>query len=204
MTTMQAGAGPRPVISAEAELRRAFLAELFLIPEGQRLLLCQQCGTCTGSCPVARVMDVPPREMVARFRAGDLRGIVGSRSIWLCSSCYSCTTRCPVGIRLTDIVYSFKRLAVARRLIPQRLPVLALPAAFIGSVRRFGRNHEPSFMLGYYARTGPLGLLKQARTGLALFLKRRLPVIPKRIRAREELRGILRRAESIAPHAAGA
>ena len=37
-----------------------------------------------------------------------------SRTIWLCASCYACTTRCPAGIKITDIIYALKRLAMAR------------------------------------------------------------------------------------------
>lgn len=189
-------------VAVERELAQAFAAEMALLPDGPRIARCLQCGTCTGSCPSAHVMDIPPREMVAHFRTGNLGAVLGSRSIWLCSSCYACTTRCPVGIKLTDIVYTFKRLALARGLQPRRLPVVALPDAFIGSVRRFGRNNEPWFMIRYFWLTGLWGLVRRAGSGLALLRKGRLPIVPVRIRGRDQVREILRRTAAPAPSAA--
>lgn len=197
VTTIEHGGGSRPAAAGESDLRRAFLAELELIPEGRLLARCQQCGTCTGSCPVSYAMDISPREMVARFRAGNLTELVGSRSIWLCSSCYACTTRCPVGIKLTDIVYTLKRLAVARRRVPSRLPVLALPAAFIESVRWLGRNSEAWFMLAYYRRTGFLQAFGKLGVALALLRRGRLPLRPSPMKGRREVRDILRRAAAM-------
>ncbi len=75
----------RGLSAAEAKLRRAFIAEVELIPGGRRISRCLQCGTCTGSCPVSYAMDISPRELIARFRAGDISGILSSRSIWLCA-----------------------------------------------------------------------------------------------------------------------
>jgi heterodisulfide reductase subunit C len=189
--------GARTIGAAEPELRRAFLAEVELIPGGRRISRCLQCGTCTGSCPVSYAMDISPRELIARFRAGDIESILRSRTIWLCASCYACTTRCPAGIKITDIIYALKRLAMARGLKPARYPVFALAESFVEVVTRFGRNSEPRLMARYYRRAGLLRALRQAGLAWRLWRRGRIKLGTSRVRGLESLRKILRRAEEL-------
>jgi heterodisulfide reductase subunit C len=181
----------------EPALRQEFLAEVEHIPGGRRISRCLQCGTCTGSCPVSYAMDLSPREVIARFRAGDIRSVLASRSIWLCASCYACTTRCPVGIKVTDILYALKRLAADRRLVPGRYPPLAMAGSFVAMVRRFGRNHEPLLLVRYFLLTGFRGMLAQLPLAWALLRRGRLPLLPRRIRGMADLRRIIAHAERI-------
>jgi heterodisulfide reductase subunit C len=188
----------------DTDLERAFLTELAQVPGGARIARCLQCGTCTGSCPVAPAMDISPRRMIARYRAGDIGAVLRSTSIWLCASCYGCTTRCPAGIKVTDMVYALKRLAVARGLTPDREPVFAFPDTFTTIVERYGRNNEPRMMLAYFRRAGLLGLLRNAGTALRLLRRGRLPLRASRIRGLAQLRAMIRRAEALEPARAGA
>ncbi|MDP3775838.1 MAG: 4Fe-4S dicluster domain-containing protein [Gemmatimonadales bacterium] len=197
MTTAHVVGDVRGMSTAEHELRRAFLAEVESIPGGRRISRCLQCGTCTGSCPVSYAMDISPRELIARFRAGDIGTILRSRTIWLCASCYACTARCPVGIKITDIIYALKRMAMARGLRPSRYPVFALAESFVTVVKRYGRNNESRLMALYYSRAGILRALKHVGLALRLLRKGRLPLRARRIRGLEGLRKILRRAEAL-------
>ncbi len=181
----------------EPELRREFLAAVEHIPGGRRISRCLQCGTCTGSCPVAYAMDLSPREVIARFRAGDITAVLESRSIWLCASCYACTTRCPVGIKVTDILYALKRIAADRRLRPGRFPPLAMAGSFVAMVRWLGRNHEPLLLARYFLLTRFRGMLGQLPLAWALLRRGRLPLLPRRIRGMDGLRRIIARAEAI-------
>ena len=126
----------------EEDLRSAFWDQIHSFPEGDKIRNCLQCGTCTGSCPVSDAMDITPRETVALFRAGLLTEILHSRTIWICASCYSCTVRCPVGIRVTDSLYALKRIAMEKKIYPDKFPVYALSKAFIKNIYRYGRNYE--------------------------------------------------------------
>jgi len=189
--------GPREIGGAEHELRRAFLAEVELIPGGRRISRCLQCGTCTGSCPVSYAMDISPRELIARFRAGDIGAILRSRTIWLCASCYACTTRCPAGIKVTDIIYALKRLAMARGIRPARYPVFALAESFVDVVTHYGRNNEPRLMALYFLRAGPLRALGQVGLGWRLWRRGRLRLGASRVRALADLRKILQCADKL-------
>src|SRR4030067_338721 len=127
---------------SERELRGAFLSQLEVIPGGDKIKACIQCGTCTGSCPVSYAMDISPRQVIAMFRAGAIEELLRSRTIWICASCYHCTLRCPAEIKVTALLYALKRIAIERGIFPRNFPVHTLPEAFTEEVRRRGRDHE--------------------------------------------------------------
>ena len=71
-------------------------------PDGERLKLCLQCGSCSGICPFGYAMDYPPHRLIAMLRADRTAPVLKSDTIWLCMSCYACTTVCPAQIPLTS------------------------------------------------------------------------------------------------------
>jgi heterodisulfide reductase subunit C len=142
-------------------------------------------------------MDISPRQVIARYRAGDVSTVLTTTSIWLCASCYGCTSRCPAGIKVTDMVYALKRLAAARGIAPSREPVFAFPDAFTSVVRRYGRNNEPRFLIAYNRRAGWMGLVRNGVLGLRLLLKGRIPLRATRIRGHGQLVGIMDRAAAL-------
>lgn len=179
--------------------RKAWLKTFWLqisnIPGGQKIKRCLQCGTCTGSCPVSSTMDITPREVIALFRAGDLESILKSRTIWICASCYACTVRCPVGIKVTDILYALKRVAMENNLFPPRFPVHALSRSFVALINYFGRSYEPGLLILYSLRTQPLKLFSLLPLAWKLWRHGRISFWPRRIKQRRELRAILKEAE---------
>jgi len=166
---------PGQLTPRESELRAAFLAEVDRIPGGDRLRRCIQCGTCSGSCPVSYAMDVQPRQLVAYFRAGSLDTILRSRTIWLCASCYACTVRCLSGIKVTDLIYGLKRMALEGRARAEREPVAVLAREFVHVIRRRGRNDEMQLLLRYCLRVSPGRLLGLIPLGWRLLRAGRLP-----------------------------
>jgi len=183
--------------ATERDLRRRFLEEVHLVPGGDRISRCLQCGSCTGSCPVSYAMDIPPRMVVALFRAGRIEEILRSRTIWICASCYMCTTRCPQAIKITDLLYALKRTALDTKVYPDRFPVYWLSKNFVRIVNRFGRNHEILLLLLYYLRRNPFGLLRLFPMGMALFRKGRVSLFPSKIKGVKTIREILRSAEAL-------
>jgi len=156
----------------------------------EQIKSCIQCGTCSASCPTAYAMDYTPRWIIAALRAGQWERVLRSNTPWLCASCYYCTVRCPSGIEFTDLMYALKRLAIERGIYPKGSPVLY--QAFTSTVDRYGRSAEMELMACYYLRTlNPLGLIKMAPLGLRMLLKGRLPLLPHRIRGRQELAKML-------------
>jgi heterodisulfide reductase subunit C len=177
----------------ESELRFAFLEQVELIPGGHKIKQCIQCGTCTGSCPVSYAMDITPRRTIAMFRAGEIESILRSNTIWICASCYACTVRCPAGIKITDMMYAFKRLAMERSIYPRNLPVRALSSSFVRIVNKYGRNQEVNLLLRFGLKTNPTKLIAQAPLGWRLWSKGRVSLKTSKIKDRKQLSSIIRR-----------
>lgn len=171
-----------------ADLGAAFLNHLYQIPGGEKIKLCIQCGTCSGSCPTSAYMDYTPREIIASLRAGLLERVIHSNTVWLCSSCYYCTTRCPSGIKFTDIMYELKRLGIKHNLLPPRVAAPVIAKGFIKIVNAFGRLNEGLLIALAVLTTNPLKIFRLAPLGLKLFLKGRLRVFPERIKGAAELK----------------
>jgi heterodisulfide reductase subunit C len=188
-----------PLPKKEAELRAAFWDQMATFPDGYKIRNCIQCGSCTGSCPVAHAMDITPREIVALFRAGFLEDILRSKAIWMCASCYACTVRCPVGIRVTDNLYALKRLAEQKGIFPKRFPAHQLGKAFVANIQRYGRNWELFLGFQYYLTTNPKMLLSPNLQGFALRMmsRKRLGLKPVRIKKMHEVRAIIKKAQSM-------
>ncbi len=182
---------------AEGELRQAFLDQVDRIPGGELLNRCIQCGTCSGSCPVTYAMDFSPREVIGMFRAGAIEPLLESRTIWICASCYQCTARCPSNIKITDLLYALKRIAIEKKILPRHFPVYVLSETFARMVRRYGRNYEAGLLLGFFLKTRPMGLLSLTGDGLALWRRGRLPARPRKIKGIEGLRRIIAKAETV-------
>jgi len=157
------------------------------MPAGEKIKICQQCGTCTGSCPTSSMMDYGPREVIAAFRAGMIDKVVKSNTIWLCTSCYSCTVRCPAGIKITDLMYELKRLGIKYDLLPKDTRNPAMTRYFIDNVLRYGRNHEVGLMARFMLAKDWSMPFNFAGLGIKLFTSGRLPLLPKQIRGKEEI-----------------
>jgi heterodisulfide reductase subunit C len=188
---------PGILSTTEATFREVFLEQVKLIPGGERLNRCIQCGTCTGSCPVSHAMDLSPRQVIALFRAGDLGTIMKSRTIWICASCYACTTRCPSGIKITDIVYALKRTAMEKNIVSVAPQVQRLARIFTGILMKYGRLHEGTLIRKYYLRTNPFGFLELIPLAGKMWKSKRVALFPRRIREHASLARIIRKAQEI-------
>lgn len=70
-------------------------------PDGERIKMCIQCGSCSGVCPFGYVMEYPPHGMIAMVRADLLGDLLKADTGWMCVSCYACTQVCPQKIPVT-------------------------------------------------------------------------------------------------------
>jgi heterodisulfide reductase subunit C len=186
---------PGKLSQKEEDLRASFLRQLEAIPNSEKIKSCIQCGTCTGSCPVSYAMDISPREVIALFRAGDLETLLHSKTIWVCASCYACQTRCPSLIKVTDIMYALKRLAIEKNIYPPHFPVYSLSKTFVNIMNRFGRLHEPLFLVAFLMQTNPFKLFSFMPLGLRMAKRKRIAYIPSRIKNIDSFKKIIKKAE---------
>jgi heterodisulfide reductase subunit C len=163
------------------------LAQEFLqSPKGAKLLHCIQCGTCSGSCPLAHRMDHAPRELFALLRDGDMEAVLASNTPWFCVSCYQCMVRCPQQIPVTDIMYVLKQMAAERGLSPSGHKLPDLYRAFFREIEAHGRVSEARVMARYGSRH-PIDMLGKAGLGLKLLARGRLELFPHSIHKRTNL-----------------
>jgi heterodisulfide reductase subunit C len=180
----------------EEAMDHDFLDEVYGIPGGEKIKDCIQCGTCSGSCPVSWAMEESPRQIFAMIRAGMRDKVLDSLTIWTCASCYQCAERCPQEIRITDIMYMLKRMAI-REERKRSKNARALSECFVDVVNKYGRNRETELMVRYALRTDPLGSVALAPVGYNLLVRGRLPLGGTRIRAIEGLRKIVAKAQEL-------
>lgn len=178
-------------IKYQAQLDPGFADDIASIPGGEKLFSCIQCGTCSAACPVSTYMDYTPRKIVAMSRAGFKGEVLSSHTTWLCASCYACTVECPKQIKITDIMYAIKRLAIREGVYPKRFPVPVLAREFFRAVKNDGRQSEGYLLLNFYLRTNPFNMLKQVVLGTRLFFQGRISVTKDSIKRKEELEKLL-------------
>lgn len=192
--------GPRAraaVAQSNRILREKLRDSLERMPGGDRIDCCIQCGTCGGSCPVSWAMDYTPREIINLFRTRDMDTILKSTAIWICSSCYQCAARCPSDIKITDLMYALKRLAIDQGISPNGFSGHLFSQAFVEQVRKYGRNYEAGLIGKYFMRSGIFQAIKRAPSGWRMFRKGRLMIRPRKIKDLDALRRIIARAEQM-------
>ncbi|MFH1673585.1 MAG: 4Fe-4S dicluster domain-containing protein [Pseudomonadota bacterium] len=82
---------------------------------------CFGCQNCTTICPVVGNYDNPektlgllPHQIMCCLGLGLLDMASGPRMLWDCVTCYQCQEHCPQNVRVTDLLYQLKNLAVKR------------------------------------------------------------------------------------------
>jgi quinone-modifying oxidoreductase subunit QmoC len=179
-------------VKYEEELDPGFLAEIKKISGCEEIDACIQCGTCSSSCPMSIYMDYPPRKIIAMVKSGFKDEALRSFTIWLCPSCYTCQVRCPAKIKITDVMYALKRLAIENKVYPSRFPIPVLDREMSRLIAKNGRNSELWLILNLYLKSGnPFGMLKMAPLGLKLMKTGRMSLKKESIKNRKQLKSLL-------------
>ncbi len=105
--------------------------------DAEKLRYCYGCGTCTASCPVAKVIpeSFNPRGLLQKIFF-DLSKTLAEDELWLCAWCYSCYERCPQGIKTTEIFLLTRNLAVEKGYFPKQ------PTNLVKQILKSGRTLE--------------------------------------------------------------
>lgn len=105
------------LISGIAEEKRLFE----LSEEGRSFSYCFSCKTCTTSCPLIlysegspkEFLDLVPHQIMHALSLGMLDPVFKSKMLWKCLGCYKCQENCPQGVKITDIFYELKNMALS-------------------------------------------------------------------------------------------
>jgi heterodisulfide reductase subunit C len=165
-------------------------------PGDTHLELCIQCGTCGGSCPSGPDMDFSPRQVFAMIRAGMKDEALSCNTPWYCVSCYLCTVRCPQEIKITDLMYTLKTMAIEEGKVTVN-PAKDWSETFIGYVESYGRSFEFGLASRHSMRHMPLSMADAASLGVGLLTKGRMDMTPHKIEGLQDLRAILQRAKEL-------
>lgn len=96
-----------------ADMDPSLKYELSKIPGAEKLLLCIQCGTCTGDCPVSkRVPEFSPRAIAKMAALGMKEALFAGDLLWLCAQCYACYEECPENVKPSEIIGALRKMAV--------------------------------------------------------------------------------------------
>jgi len=136
-------------------------------------------------------MDLTPRRVMHLTRGGFKDAVLSSNTIWVCSSCYSCTVECPKEIRITDIMYALKRLAIEEKTYPAKFAIPVLARAFHVMVAEHGRVNESRLAAKMFLKTQPLMLLRSSGLGRKLMARGRFSLKQEHIEQREDMRELI-------------
>jgi heterodisulfide reductase subunit C len=178
-----------------------FLDEITSTAGGENIMLCMQCGACTGSCPTANKMDYTPAELIAMIQAGLKDEVLSAKAPWYCLSCYSCTARCPRGVKITNLMHAILRLSMKYNKADRTSVTPKLYRTFTENVYNKGRITELKMMIRFFLRTNPFKAVKLTRVGIDLLSHRRIsmanPKLSKASMAQIQL--ILDKAANLGP-----
>ena len=141
-------------------------------------------------------MDHTPRQLFAMLRAELEEDVLASNTPWFCVSCYLCTVRCPQDIKITDIMYTLKTLAVAEGRTAANT-ARDFSETFIGYVERFGRSFEFGLATRHSLAHMPTSIPGVVELGLGMMTKGRLDMTPTKIENLGQLHKILDRAKEL-------
>jgi heterodisulfide reductase subunit C len=157
--------------------------------------LCYHCHKCTAGCPVAYKMTYGPDRLLRLVQLGHKERLLTSPDIWLCASCETCGTRCPNEIDIAAVVDALRQIAQTEGAAIAAPATTRFHAIFLGAVRQLGRSHEASVLVLHKLAT--LNLLADVGAGLRLILKRKIPILPKRLKGVREVKDIFAAAEEM-------
>lgn len=163
---------------------------------GNPIRTCIQCGTCSGSCPVAPFMDHTPRRLIAMVNADLEDEVLASNTYWYCASCYQCTVRCPRGIDIAEVMYALDRYSLKKNRYKKGLVGPGFSETFVNIVHGTGRSYEPLLAPSYIFSYGPKGFFGEVQTAMGLMLKGRIPLLPSRVKRLQGFRQMFSRASS--------
>ncbi|MGB5158527.1 4Fe-4S dicluster domain-containing protein [Desulfobacterium sp. N47] len=80
---------------------------------------CFSCENCSTVCPVVRnyenpeeVLGMLPHQIMRSLDLGLKDLALGSKMLWDCVTCYQCQEHCPQGVKVTEVFYELKNMAL--------------------------------------------------------------------------------------------
>ncbi len=160
---------------------------------GQQVELCYHCHKCTAGCPVIEQMSYGPDRVLRMVALGEEDALLKSSDIWLCAGCYTCATRCPNDIDISAVMDALRQIAT-RQGVPAAEPdVVLFHRLFMSMVKTLGRSYEGG-TLGLFKVLSHVPLMNDVPAGVNLFIRGKVPLMPKSSGKTTEIREIFERS----------
>ena len=165
---------------------------------GIKVSSCYQCKKCTNGCPVTFAMDIYPDQIIRLIQMGQYQKVLNCNTIWICAACETCTTRCPNEVDIAGTMDYLKEKAIDAGIsVPQPLTYI-FHRSFLDDIKKRGRVFEGGMMQSYMLRSGELvrklktgEITEEIRLGYNMLRKGRMPLIPRGIKGKAEIKKIL-------------
>jgi Fe-S oxidoreductase len=82
------------------------------LAQKHKLLECIQCGTCTGSCPVAKKANLNVRRYMREVATLGKLTQHPQNELWSCTTCSTCGVRCPKDLNPCEFLIDIRGMAV--------------------------------------------------------------------------------------------
>ncbi|MCJ7624491.1 MAG: 4Fe-4S dicluster domain-containing protein [Anaerolineaceae bacterium] len=172
----------------------SFLNQVNEISE-QTIQLCNHCHKCTSGCPVVPEMRFGPDQILLMVQLGEKEETLKSPDIWICASCETCGTRCPNEIDISRVMDALRHLAHQEKVSVGEPNALKFHRLFLFLLQYLGKMHEASLMIFYKVWTQ--SFLTDMDNGIVMLLKGKIPIFPKPVKDRDEIKNIFERVQKI-------
>lgn len=109
------------VLISVTPMDKAFKKQAAETASGSTFAYCFSCENCTTVCPVVKAYENPqeavgvlPHQIMRSLGLGIKDLALGSPMLWNCLTCYQCQEHCPQGVKVTDVLYELKNMAVKK------------------------------------------------------------------------------------------
>ena len=137
---------------------------------------CYQCKKCTSGCPVAKLTESPPSEIVRRLQLGAGNELLESDLVWMCLSCETCYARCPMEINIASVIDALRFLARETGAPMPKGNMALFNRAFLRMVKTFGRSYDLPMIAAYKIGTG--NIMQDTEKFPAMLRKGKLALLP--------------------------
>lgn len=156
--------------------------------------LCFHCHKCTAGCPVSAEMTYGPDRILRMIHLGHKAAVLASPDIWLCLSCETCGARCPNEIDIAHVMDALRQLARAEGVRPAQPRLALFHDIFLQVIRLTGQLHEAGMLGVYKVLSGDL--FSDLLAGGQLFLKGKIPIVPRFSRPGEMLKRVFEKGKN--------
>ena len=155
---------------------------------GNEFNRCFHCRCCGSGCPFIKAMDQPPNAVIRMLQFGLVDEALSGSTIWTCVACNTCTMECPMAIDIPGLMDRLRHLAIQSCVVVAEPDVLQFHRTVVDSISRYGRTHKLDIMMRFKLTTRRW--LQDWQVGLKMLTKRKLDLLPSRVKQLEEVKAL--------------